>query len=67
MIGVKIPAPTPFCTSTSIGTEAVASSATYATARSPTMDNSIAKKLQINIQIAALLICDSSVTCSICW
>ena len=67
MIGVRIPAPTPFWTSTSIGTDADASSLTYAMARSPRMESSIAQKLHTNIQIAALLICFSSVTSSMCW
>ena len=40
---------------------------TYAMARSPKMESSIAQKLYTNIQIAALLICFSSVTSSICW
>ena len=31
------------------------------------MESSIARKLQMNIQMAALLICFTSVTSSICW
>ena len=67
MTGVRIPAPTPFWTSTSIGTDVDASSPTYAMARSPRMESSIAQKLHTNIQIAALLICFLSVTSSMCW
>ena len=67
IMGVSTPAPTPFCTSTSMGTEAVASSATYATASSPTMDSSMAKKFHTNIQMAARLICFTSVTGSTWW
>ena len=64
--GVRIPAPTPFWTNTSMGMDAAASSATWATAKRPMIESSIAAKLQTKIQIAALLICFTSVTSSIC-
>ena len=67
MIGVNNPEDTPFCTKTNIGTVAVTRSAAYATANNPMMDNSIAKKLNTKISMAALLICFLSVTGSICW
>ena len=67
IIGVRSKEPTPFCTITNIGTEASFSAGTKATANKPKIDNSIAKKLQTKIRIAARLISLTERTSSICW
>ena len=66
-MGVSTVEPTPFSTSTSMGIEVSSRAGTKATASRPTMDSSMARKLQRNMAMADLLICLGSVTGSTCW
>ena len=67
MMGVRIPAPTPFCTNTSMGTEAPSSSGLKAMASMPMMESIMAMKLHRNMYRAARSTCLTSVRGSVCW